>query len=421
MSSLFKGKEKTETEVNDPWAVMPDWLKDQLEEESGFRGEMLGDSKAIADELAANPQQIAQMTPEELEALGITKEAMTSQGELGDLAKGALTGSEVPDDYGEYDNTYTGDRMSDIIEGRDFNNEYTDSVVDTTLAGMDRNELREALARESQNAATGGTSNSRTAVGQAVASQLHGMNRAETEAKLRSDAMQFGVDSDMKAAGLMDASDQFKSGQDLEVDRLRGQSDEYLMNRDMDLSSAYDQLASSGQMRDMAGAEWLKGFGGEERGLEQAQLDADRNSKAEAMSWLSSIFSGAQGTQATQGGGKTTKTSEGPSMFSQIMGGVSSVAGVAGMMSDENAKKDIVSMEHGLDALRDVVPSVYEYRDNVQTLKTGRTAGLIAQDLEHIPGAVEVGADGYRRVDSYPVLATVIQAVKDLDRRTAGL
>jgi len=108
-------------------------------------------------------------------------------------------------------------------------------------------------------------------------------------------------------------------------------------------------------------------------------------------------------------------------MFSQLMGGASSVAGIAGLLSDENAKQDIVSMEHGLDALRNVVPSVYEYREDAPTLKTGRTAGLIAQDLEHIPGAVEIGADGYRRVDSYPVLATVIQAVKDLDRRTAGL
>ena len=90
------------------------------------------------------------------------------------------------------------------------------------------------------------------------------------------------------------------------------------------------------------------------------------------------------------------------------------------ILIDEQAKEDIVAMEVGLDALKDVKPATYKYKEGMPTDKKGRTAGLMAQDLEHIPGAVSMGIDGYRRVDPYPVLATVVQAVKELDARTGG-
>ena len=236
--------------------------------------------------------------------------------------------------------------------GQDYESGYTDDVVNTTLDGMQRNADREQLERDMRSSSVGGTSNTRAAVGDAVAEQLSGMNMAEMEAKLRDEGFRFGSEMGMK-------------------DRE--------------------------QMMDIAGEELGGGLqlGGAIGGVGDKFFDyknAKGNQKQEALSWMASLYGGGGNTSgAGSGMGSTSQTTPGPSTFSQILGAGTSILG--GFLSDEATKKDIAPMEVGLDALKDVTPSTYEYKEGMPTEKRGRTAGLMAQDLEHIPGAVEIGAD----------------------------
>ena len=373
MGSLFKSGSSTQKTKVDTFKGLPKFLKEQLAAESGIRMDILEDAIAEADRLGSDPREILQQRGYEVAALDNVMAGIDQQELIGDQALDAA-----------------GFDTGELRQG--YENEYTDDVVDTTLANMDRKQARDLMLADSRAAAIGGTSNTRASVEQAMLKSMGNMDRAEMEAKLRSGAFDTAA-----GLGLEEA------------------------NTELARSGLLDDLATSGFTRDVAGADWLKGYGEEGRVLDQAQKDADRSATSEALTWLSSIFSGAQGTQTNQNSSITSAEVATPSKFSQIMGGVSTIAGVAGMLSDADSKEDIVPMEVGLDALKGVTPVTYKYRDGAPTDKKGRTAGLIAQELEHIPGAVERGDDGYLRVDPYPVLATIVQATKDLDRRTSHL
>ena len=323
----------------------------------------------------------------------LQKEYGAELGWLRDEAKAAIEGGAGgvplrPEQWGEAEGIIRdtgGDYLSGIRDqlgrlGRDYEDPYLEDVVGTTLAGMDRQAARERLAREGRAAAVGGTSNTRAAVADALAGQLHGMNRAEMEAKLRSDAKRYGDEMTME-----------------------------------------DIAASRGLLEGLLGG-GMK-VGGALGSIGEREFDYETqkaNEEKDRLSWLGSMFGQANPLGVGAGTGTTTQTTAqpGPSTFSQILGAGAQVAGAFLGLSDEEAKEKIVPMEVGLDALRDVTPATYEYKAGMPTTKKGRTAGLMAQQLEHIPGAVEFGSDGYRRVDPYPVLATVVQAVKELDART---
>ena len=93
---------------------------------------------------------------------------------------------------------------------------------------------------------------------------------------------------------------------------------------------------------------------------------------------------------------------------------------MAAFLSDEHSKQDITPMSmSGLDALRGLRPSEYSYKRGLGH-RTDRHQGLIAQDLESIPGAVIEGEDGYKRVDPSPVMATMVKAIQELDAKIEG-
>jgi hypothetical protein len=168
-------------------------------------------------------------------------------------------------------------------------------------------------------------------------------------------------------------------------------------------------------MRALKGGGAIGAIGETGRELEQAGMDEERTAEQQSQSWLADLLAGTQMNYGPTGSTQTQQQQR-PSTFSSILGAGTTLAGA--FLSDEDTKQEIVPMEVGLNALKDVTPRTYEYKDDMPTTKKGRTAGLIAQELEHIPGAVEMGDDGYRRVDPYPVIATVVQAVKELDART---
>jgi hypothetical protein len=361
-------KDEVTTTESDPWENMPDWQKEAYENDAARREELLDKADITAGELNDNVEQVSGISEGEKFGLGTTLEGGRQGNAMGEWAQEGLTGIDV-------------DQMQeDNMSG------YTDDVVDTTLAGMDRQNQRDQLGRDSRAASVGGTSNTRAAVGNAVANNLHGMNMGEMEAKLRDNAHQFGTQSGLEEAG-------FQQGRYTAGDQL-----------------GTNEMARYGMMGDA-----MTQFGEKERLLNDRRAASARTNKQQNQSWLADMQNGG-GQNKGPVGSTDTSTKPGPSTFSQILGGASAIGGMA-MMSDERVKENISDITPALDKLAGLNAREYNYKKGYGHTEE-RTTGLMAQDLERvgITGAVRT-IDGIKHVDPYPVLATVVQAVAELDRK----
>jgi len=358
MGSIFGASEQETTQSTNPYKGLPSWATDYYRRDID-RGEGLIDSAgAIAEARAYDPAQIAGMHPDEIAAI----EAMMGENAQ---AQGLV------------------DRGVDALGGERYMSGYTDDVVDTTLAGMERRAQREQAERGASMASVGGMSGTRGGVADALAQQLSTMDQAEMEARLRDGAFRFGSEMGLQESG------------------------------------QFSDLAGAGLDFQNTASQW-QGTGGETaRGIEQQREDLPEDT----LNWYTQIFNGSRQLPST-GGGTTTGTEPGPSIASQALGAASTAAGIwsgLGALSDERAKDDIETESDALGKLRGLDAFSYEYKPGLGQ-REGRTTGLMAQDLERagITGAVVDGEDGLKRVDPYPVLATVVQAVRELDRRTGG-
>jgi hypothetical protein len=344
---------KETTVVQDPLENAPDWLLDAIKGRIGDSQSVFDAAKGLIPGLS-DPNSVADAPPEWQEALDLIRSGGGASTELLDYAKGAL--------------------------GRDYESDYTDSVVETTLAGMQRQADREALARESANAAIGGTSNTRQAVADALAGQLTGMNMAEMEAKLRDEGFRFGTEMGFEDADL--------------ASKLAGQE----LSQGLQLGGA------------------IGGIGEDYMNVEQEKLNAPKD----AMSWLAGMFGNTDPNAAQYLGATQTTTQPRPSTFSQILGAGTSLAG-AWLASDERVKEGIEDTDRGkdLDNLRKIRVAEYKYKDGYGH-REDRHQGLIAQSLEGISGAVRTNDDGIKEVTPYPILATIVGAVQQLDREIHG-
>lgn len=353
------GGSKTTVEKQEPYKGLPKWAKEYYKKDAKRGTELIEDTRGVARRLAANPQFVASMSPEERAAL----ERVLAQG------------GESQALLGEAQAALGGDR---------YESEYLDDVVDTTLAGMRREAGRESTARGASEAAIGGLSGTRAAVADALAQQLTGMNMAQTEAGLRSDAERFAAEMGLQESGQLAA--------------LAGQG--------MDLATGEAQFQGT--------------FGEQARKIAEREAEARRVAERDAFSWRTDIFNSTRGLPATQSSQRTT-TQPGPSGLNQALGTAATVAGIwAALPSDERVKDDIEpDSGSALDRLRDVESYRYRYREGWGD-PDRVTTGLMAQDLERsgIEGAVLRRGDGVRMVDPYPVLATITKAVRELDERT---
>ncbi len=363
MSGLFKPKQQTTTSTQNPYAGLPDWVTKYYQEDAQTGSGILDSSAAIAEWLSKNPSQVVGMSDDEKAALdGILSQTNKSMGLLDD-ARAAIGGDRY-------------------MSG------YTDDVVNTTLAGMDRNFARDVAARGASEAAIGGIGGTRAAVADALGGQLHGMDRAAMEAKLRDDAFRFGSEMGLNEAG------------------------------------ALESLAGAGMSTAGQAGQFQSTYGAMDRDLRQKQLEANREAGRDAMSWYTDVFNSTRQLPQT-GGGVSTGTQPGKSLFSNILGAASTAAGIWSAVSDERVKEDIEVEDGALDKLRDLDAYRYRYKDGYGDTRE-ETTGLMAQDLERagIVGAVRERGDGVKVVEPYAVLATVVAAVRELDDRTrsnAGL
>lgn len=498
------GSKKSTTEV-DPYKNMPGWLKDAYQQDIDWRNNFLDEAQELAGNTTIDPRRIAGLDPRELQALrdagvatdkagGITESAIAmlpelakfrgveGLGELGPVAGPAAEFGDIANPDGTFTRA-AGPEDVDIDALRTkYESGYTDDVVSTTLAGMDRTAQREALRREAANAAIGGTSNTRQAVADAVAGQLTGESKAKTEAQLRDQAFrtasEFGLQEAAGTRGFNLARSEFEADQNdaersygldlanfglseeqakraydmqragFSLEEALARTGQENLSREFDASQeaarrAYDldraglEFDSAKLTADLGQQDYLRRFGlagltgsvGEtNRGIKQARRDAafeNQGKEMDEMSWLANLFTGTNTKGTTPQSQSTTSTQPGPSAFSQIAGLAATATG-AFLASDERVKDGIVSPDESaldkldrLDGRRE-----YRYRDGYGHTRE-RTTGLMAQDLEKagIEGAV-VDIDGVKHVDPYPLLATVVDAVRELraERKTgAGL
>jgi len=379
---------------DDPWAVLPPQVKQNIIAASGASADAVAQAVREADRLGKDPRDILGMGQNERAALDQVLSTTAEAEGLGDQAAAGLM-----DEYG-----------TEFGRGG-FEDIYTEDVVDAGLADMQRQAQRDQLERDARAAAVGGTTNTRAAVADAVAQGETSRAMADFAANQRRAGLEWGTNAEFQL------SDLDQQDRRLELERL----------------GMMDQFATSDMNRGLASADWQKEYGAEERALSQEELDERRTAKQQSITWLTQMLGQGTNKNATLGGGTTTGTTSTtgtergtnvapgerrPSTASSLLGAASSVAGIVGMLSDENAKENFELAESGLDDLRHVRSSDYDYKEGMPTDKVGRQRGLIAQDLEHIPGAVSMGPDGYRRVEPYAVLATVVSAVRALDDRT---
>lgn len=361
MGGLFGGGKQTvtqKTETN-PYKGLPGWVLDYYKGDLARGEQLIGDAGAVSDWLAANPREVLGLSENEYNALATI-----------------LGGASGAVDYiGKAEAELSGDRYRDP---------YLENVVETTLAGIERDADRAQVARGASEASIGGLSGTRAAVADMLAQEMTGRLTSETEAQLRSDAERFAAEMGLNAG-------QFLSG-------IGGQY--------------FDIAQQTGAAQGTVGAM--------ERELQQMQMDENRNAQKDALDWYTSIFNSTRQLPTTMGGTTSgSSTQPGPSPLAQGLGTAASAAALWTAISDERVKEDIEPVTDALEKLRSLEAYEYDYLP-VAGQPEGRHTGLMAQDIERsgIKGGVFDGEDGIKRVQPYSVLATVVQAVKELDART---
>lgn len=355
-SGSQKVTQKTET---NPYDGLPSWATDYYKSDIKAGEKLMTDAAAVRDWMAANPEQILGLSDNEYNAL-----------------ETILGGAAGATDYiGKAERAMSGDQYRDP---------YLDNVVDTTLEGIRREAQREQVARGSSEASFGGLNGTRAAVADALAQELTGKTMASTEAQLRSDAERFAAEMGLSSSQV-----------------LAGLGQQYF-------DIAKDTGAAQGSV------------GALERELEQAQLTANRTNQQQAIDWYTSIFNSTRQLPSTMGGTTSgASTQPGPSPLAQGLGTAASAAALWTAISDERVKENVEPVQNALDKLRKLEAYEYDYIDGIDQ-PAGRHTGLMAQDIEKadIKGGTFDGEDHIKRVQPYSVLATVVQAVKELDART---
>jgi hypothetical protein len=98
-------------------------------------------------------------------------------------------------------------------------------------------------------------------------------------------------------------------------------------------------------------------------------------------------------------------------------GTVTAASGVFSVTSDKRAKNPHGDFTTGLDAIRQLHPVTYDFKADPKHLTR---AGFYTQDVEPlIPNAVfHDSPDGMASLDDRPILAAIVNAVKELDQRS---
>ena len=89
----------------------------------------------------------------------------------------------------------------------------------------------------------------------------------------------------------------------------------------------------------------------------------------------------------------------------------------AGTSSDKRLKRSIKPIENPFEILEGLTGYRYTLISN-----NAKSAGLIAQDVEKVlPEAVRTDDEGYKSVDTYPIVAVLVETIKELKKEIEEL
>jgi hypothetical protein len=161
----------------------------------------------------------------------------------------------------------------------------------------------------------------------------------------------------------------------------------------------------------------LQGVGAQQQAMNQANLDLayqdfmrQQNYPLQQLQILQQGF-----TQIPSGGTQqTTQNLSGAQQFGQVLSNAAALAYL--FPSDKRMKENIAKMKSPLASLGEL--SGYEYEYKGSDMPTG---GVMAQDVERVmPHAVAKADNGMKMVNYPEVTGLLVEAVKELDRRTRG-
>ena len=163
-------------------------------------------------------------------------------------------------------------------------------------------------------------------------------------------------------------------------------------------------------------AQQLLGVGAAEQAQQQSQLDLAYQDflrqQAYPLQQLGILQAGLGQFPAQNQQISTQRMSPGQ----QIGQGVSTLASLAYLFSDKRMKENIDRMDSPLSQIGKLSGYNYNYKGDDQ-----RTGGVMAQDVRRVmPDAVAQGDNGMMAVNYPKVTGLLVEAVKELDRRTRG-
>lgn len=461
-----------ETSVTNPYDEMPDWVEDyykgsvedsmaandtaeELAAKYSDPNALIADyngSDAMAEMMASTRGAMNTNTNAYEAAVGNTSAAAATANDAYGTAISGMQGldrdlARIDTNIGSaFDTTADQDALRNMDYAgvqAGYESQYVDAMVNPVLSRMAEDNARRMAQLEASNAAIGGGTNSRTGVemsrtwdegqrtmaqteadmryqaeraGQelglqqtaqmsdnAVAAANLGLSESELDASINERAAMLGISKAQARADIMSgaaglAGDQFAINDTVST-RMQQQGDAALRGADHMLDASNIKFREN-EIR---------------RGIETEKKQAPLTMQ----NWLRAQQSTPLPAPLPQVN-STTATAPQPSLFNSLLGAGVSLGGAAIAASDERLKEDIRPLDDALSILREQRPSSYRYTDPSydRVPEDGRrSAGLMAGDLHRIPGAVIRGADGYDRVDIYPVVATIAAAVMELDRK----
>jgi hypothetical protein len=185
-------------------------------------------------------------------------------------------------------------------------------------------------------------------------------------------------------------------------------------------SQQAQQLLSAGGAEDalrQAQAQQLMQVGGIEQGLQQQQLDLAYQDFLRQQQYPLQQLGILQAGLGQFPAQNEQVTSQRMSPGQQIGQGVSTLASLAYLFgSDKRMKENIDRMDSPLSQIGKLAGYDYNYKGDDQ-----RTGGVMAQDVRRVmPEAVVQGDNGMMAVNYPKVTGLLVEAVKELDRRTRG-
>jgi hypothetical protein len=326
--------------------------------------------------------------------------------------------------------------------GKRYENDYINSVVDTTLGRIDEDLARRIAESRLKANRVGGMNNTRQAVAEAVDTQLSTREKAATEADLRSRAFelsrQLGLQRGAFETGRADTAGRLAldSGRfnldraaqigDLGIRRGTALADialedarfgvrrgETAAGLGLEQAGMLSNLANNKSARALTEGSFLNTYGEKLRGLDQARLDAPRD----ALSWFATVSTNPNTPNSTS----QTVSNSGGNTWAQIAGGALGayqlLSGRNPVLSDPKSKKNVEDLDgdDAIEILRGLDPKMFEYKEGYGQ-QPGKTAGFMAPDVEEVlPGAVAEGPDGLKRIDPGALAALVSKALQQLE------